>query len=114
MDKTIFKAGQEVMAKQDFDIDGFFGEEPIHVKAGSKGYISADGFLHHTTGAARGKIQKLAEDKFEVKGYDHENIAKMVWNRICIHFGFYEVLEDYDIEEKNVLDEIEDILSDIL
>ena len=114
MEKTVFKAGQEVVAQKDFDVEGFFNEEPIRVKAGSKAFISADGFLHHITGAARGKIQMLDKDKFEVKGYDHENIAKVVWGSVSRYFGFEDMLEDYEIEESDVLEQIEDILSEIL
>lgn len=114
MSKTVFKAGQEVFANKDFKVEGFFDEKAIEVKAGSKAFISADGFLHHTTGAARGKIQKLSEEKFEVKGYDHENIAKMVWGRVSLYFGLDDMLEDYEIEESDVIAQIEDILSEIL
>lgn len=114
MHKIVFKAGQEVVAQKDFTIESLLGGEPIQVKEGSKAFISADGFLHHTTGTAKGKIQKLSEDKFVVEGYDHENIAKLVWNKILMQCGIQDVLEDYDIDEKTVLEEIEYILLDIL
>ncbi len=114
MSKTIFKAGQEVVANKDFDVEGFFDEEPIKVKKGSKAFISADGFLHHTTGAARGKIQKLSEEAFEVKGYDHENIAVMVLDRLKLYFPINEFIDDYDVSEKEMLDQIEDTLREIL
>ena len=114
MSKTIFKVGQEVVASNDFDVEGFFGEEPIKVKKGSKAFISADGFLHHTTGAARGKIQKLSEEAFEIKGYDHENIALMVLDRLKLYFPMNDFMEDYDVSEKEMLEQIEDVLVEIL
>lgn len=114
MEKTIFKAGQEVVAQKDFNVEGFSGEKSIKVKQGSKAFISADGFLHHTTGAARGKIQKLSEDKFEVKGYDHENIARMVLDRLICYFPIGEFLEDEELEERELLEQIEEVLEEVL
>lgn len=113
MSKTVFKAGQEVIANKNFKVEGFFDEEPIEVKSGSKAFISADGFLHHTTGAARGKIQKLAEDKFEVKGYDCENIARMIFNRLDCVFNISDYLDDEEYDKKEMLNEIEDVLDEI-
>lgn len=114
MSKTVFKAGQEVVANKDFDVEGFFGEEPIKVKQGSKAFVSADGFLHHTTGAARGKIQMLSEDKFEVKGYDHENIAKMIYEKIARYMEIDSMLEDYDMDKAYLMEVIEEAIEEIL
>lgn len=114
MSKTIFKAGQEVVVKEDFNVEGLFGKQTINVKKESKAFISSDGFLHYTTGAARGKIQKLSEEVFEVKGYDHENIAVMVLDRLKLYFHINEFIEDYDISEKEMLEQIEDVLTEIL
>lgn len=48
-----------------------------------------------------------------VEGYDHQNIAKMIFNRLENAFGLTEYLGD-DYIMSSVKDEIEDTLIDIL
>ena len=106
------KIGQEITSTQDFEIELTLSGNKLLVKEGDKGFVDSKGNVHYTTGQARGKIQCLTN--VELKGYDHENIAKMIFKRIKNEFGLSEYLEDYEISEKDLVNEIEDILSDIL
>jgi hypothetical protein len=49
-----------------------------------------------------------------VKGYDTENISKLIYEHISRRFNLDEFLEYYEYEEKDLKDEIDYILSEIL
>lgn len=103
------KIGEEIIINQEFDIQGCFSDDLIQVKKGDKGYIDSNGFVHYITGKARGKIQKIAN--VEMKGYDTENIAKLIFDRIKTEYGIKEYLYAYD--EKYIIEDINYILSEI-
>lgn len=98
------------MVTEDFEIQGF-ADDKILVKKGDKGFVDSNGFVHYETGNARGKMQKFKD--IELEGYDTENIAKLILDELKWKFNFGEFLEDYDCEEKNVVDEIDCVLSEI-
>ena len=106
------KIGQEIIITKDFEIVGF-SESEVLVKKDDKGYVDSMGDLHYQTGAARGKIQAIKED-VDVKGYDCENIAKIIYKRLQSQFEIKEFLEEYEIPVEDFTNEIEDVLSDIL
>lgn len=108
-----YKIGEAISFSEDFEIESALGGNKLQVKAGDKGYIDSRCSVHYTSGQARGKIQSLGKE-IEVNGYDHENISKMIFRRIKNEFGLAEHLEGYEISDKNVIEVIEDILSDIL
>ena len=108
------KIGQELVAQQNYEVNGFSDEEPIKVKAGSKAVVNANGYIEHTTGSARGKIQMLNEANFKIRGSDIQNIAKMILDRLKYSCEFGTVMEDYDLEEKYVLEQIECELDRVL
>ena len=105
------KIDQEVIVREDFKINTRVSERVMTVKKGEKGFLNSNGCLHLTTGKAKGKIIRI--DDIEVKGYDHENISKMIFNRLN-SFGIEEFLIYEEIESKHFIEEIEDMLSDIL
>jgi len=109
---TTYKIGEEISFNIDFEIEAVLGKR-LQVKQGDKGYIDSKGHIHYTTGQARGKIQSLGSE-IEVKGYDYSNIAKMLFKRLNNEFNLKEALDDYDVSETDVIDSLEDILSDIL
>ncbi len=111
METNTLQIGQEIIIKDDLEIEGFGGNK-ILVKKGDKGYVDGMGFLHYQTGAARGKMQVIKDAV--VKGYDYENIASMIYKRLQGEFNIKEYLEGYDIPVKDFESEIEWILSDIL
>ena len=100
------KIDQEVIVREDFKINTRVSERV------EKGFLNSNGCLHLTTGKAKGKIIRI--DDIEVKGYDHENISKMIFNRLKNSFGIEEFLIYEEIESKHFIEEIEDMLSDIL
>ena len=108
-----YKIGEEIGFSEEFEPESVFGGNKVTVKEGDRGFLDSRGMIHYTTGQARGKIHSLGKE-IEVEGYDYENIAKILWNRLKSKFEIEEFLEDYDVSEKDVIEELEDILSDIL
>ncbi|WP_195938703.1 hypothetical protein [Romboutsia sp. 1001713B170131_170501_G6] len=105
------KIGQEIIEKQDYEIEKMISKDKIKIKVGDKGFVDSRGRVNYTTGAGRGAIVNY---DLEVKGYDHENIAKMIFNRLNAVYGLETYLEDEEIEYKEFVEEIEDVLMDIL
>lgn len=108
----IHKIGEEIRVVRDYEIETILSEDKLQVKEGDKGFVDSSGSIHYTSGQARGKIHRLRE--VEVEGYDQHNIAKMIFKRIKNEFMLEEHLEGYDLSEKDFIEEIEDVLSDIL
>lgn len=106
------RIGQEIIVKEDFKINTIVSDKVKTVKKGDKGYLDSKGFMHITTGNGRGKIVNV--EGIEVKGYDYENIASMIFGRLSNYFNLDEMLENEDIESERFKDEIEDVLMDIL
>lgn len=106
------RIGQEIEVKEDFKINTIVSDKVITVKKGDKGFLDSKGLMNITTGNGRGKIVKINDVK--VKGYDHENISKLIYKRLCSSFEIGDFLYDNDIEANKMIEEIEDILSDIL
>lgn len=106
------KIGEEIKIKEDFKINTTISEKVITIKKGDKGYIDSNGFLHLLTGNGRGKIVKINDVK--VKGYDHENITKLIFDRLNTEIRLEEILENEELNNKDLLEVIEDVLSDIL
>ena len=106
------KIGSEMIITEDFEIKGFFNEDTILVKKGDKGFIDSSGSMHYETGNARGKIQRFND--LELKGYDTENIAKLIYEVLKYRYSFDDFLEDNDLEIKDVIDELDYQLSEIL
>lgn len=113
--KNKFKVGAEVAMVDDFEIESVITKNKIKVKQGDRGFIDSKGFIHYITGQAKGKIQKLDWDELEVKGYDHTNIAKMIYDVLNWHFNIYDdFLDDYEIEKEDFINAIEEILMEVL
>ncbi|MCB2308847.1 hypothetical protein LGL08_20450 [Clostridium estertheticum] len=106
------KIGQILTMTEDFIIESCFDKKVIQVKTGDTGFIDSKGSIHYIDGQARGKMQKLKD--VEIKGYDYESIATLIFKKIYNEYGLAEVFEDYGIEKKGFIDSIEDILTDIL
>jgi hypothetical protein len=106
------KIGQIVTVKEDFEIETAIGGKKLQVKEGDKGFVDSRGFIHYTSGKARGKIQVFKD--CEVKGYAHNDIASLIFKRLNCEVNLLEMLEDNDIDQNDFTDLIEDILMDIL
>jgi len=108
-----YKIGEEIGFSQDFEIESALSRNKVTVKVGDKGFIDSKGNVHYTTGQACGIIQRIGKE-IEMEDYDYHSIAKMLWNRLKSQFEIEEFLGDYDVNEKDVLEELEEVLSDIL
>lgn len=106
------KIGQEITIREDFEINNIVSNTVINIKEGDKGFLDSKGFLHITTGNGRGKIVKM--DGIEPTCYDYGNISKMVFDRLDGVFGLKNFLEDEEIDIKEFIEEIEDVLIGIL
>ncbi|EPY2295890.1 hypothetical protein ACXATC_003560 [Clostridium sporogenes] len=105
------KIGEMIRIKEDFEIKTAIRENTIQVKEGDTGFMDSKGMIHYLTGEARNKIQKI--DDIEVKGYDYESIAKLIFKRLNIEYNICEMLENEGIEGHEFRDTIEDVLTDI-
>lgn len=105
------KLGQEVKFTEDFTIKALISGDDLNVKAGDKAIVINRGY-QILTGEARGKILAFEKGE-ETEGYDYQNIAKRIFNRINAVFGLEMYLDDEEIEYKEIIEEIEDVLMDI-
>lgn len=108
----MYKIGQEISIKEDFEIKTISTSTIIKIKQGDKGYVDSKGFLHLTTGKGKGKIINI--EGMEVSGYHHEDISKRIFARLSNYFNLDEILENEDIDIDRFKEEIEDVLMDIL
>lgn len=106
------KIGQELEVKEPFKVNTTVSDKVITIKQGDKGFIDSKGVFHLTTGNGKGKMIKINDA--EMKGYDYENISKLILNRLDAVFGLESYLNDEAIEHEEFIGEIEDILMDIL
>lgn len=111
MNGKVLKIGQEIEMTEDFVIESCLGTKVLEVKKGDKGYIDGNKLIHYTTGKARGMLQKV---DVEIKGFDYENISKIIFNRLNSSYNIKEFLDDYDLDKKEFTEEIENALIEIL
>lgn len=103
-----YKIGQILVSNQDVEVEKALSGEKVVIPKGNKVIIGADNLAHHIH---TGMIQPLGDA--EVKGYDAEGLAEYLLIVLKAHFPLADMLEDYDIEEKDLKDEIEYALDDI-
>lgn len=107
------KIGEVIELDRDIELKTALTDTAITAREGDRCIVTADGWLRFLNGEARGKMIGAGEG-FEIDGYDHENIAKMIVTRLNGYIGLDNILEDYDIEQSSVIEEIESVLDDIL
>ena len=107
-----FKIGQEIIIDEDHTIQSLLTNKMTWIRAGDKGFIDSNGNIHYTTGDARGKIVPYTT-KENLKGYDTQNIALMIYKKLDTEFNISDFVDVYDIEKQDVLDILEDLLIDI-
>lgn len=103
-----YKIGQILTSNQDVEVEKALSDEKVVIPKGNKIIIGADKLAHHI---CNGMIQPLGNA--EVKGYDTEGLAEYLLIILKAHFPLADMLENYDIEEKDLKDEIEYALDDI-
>lgn len=107
MGDITLKIGQIVTAPRDYELEGYFGSKRT-IKKGTQAWISTDGAIYHLNGV----IETPADGNFNVSGYDVEGIAQRILAQLKIHLPFGDMLEDYEVTEKDITDAIEWALDD--
>lgn len=105
---TRYKIGQILTSKEDVEIEKGFSGEKVIIPKGNKVMIGADKLAHHLKD---GMIQPLPEDT-EVKGYDTENIASVVFDWLQYTFSIAEYLDEVGSDREEFCKEIEWALSE--
>ena len=103
-----YKIGQILTSNQDVEVEKALSGEKVVIPKGNKIIIGADKLAHHLR---TGMIQPLGTA--EVEGDDSEGLAEYLLLVLKAHFPIDEMLEDYEISERMLLDEIEYAFDDI-
>lgn len=103
-----YKIGQILVFKKDVKVEKALSNEIVVIPKESKAIIGADNLAHHLS---NDMMQPLGDA--EVSGYDAAGLAKYLIMSLKSHFPIDEMLENYDIEEKELMDEIKYALNDI-
>ena len=103
-----YKIGQILTSNQDTEVEKALSGEKVVIPKGNKIIIGADKLAHHLR---TGMIQPLG--MAEVEGYDSKGLAEYLLFVLKAHFPIDEMLEDYEISERMLLDEIEYAFDDI-
>ncbi|MGL5642048.1 MAG: hypothetical protein ACRDDM_07255, partial [Paraclostridium sp.] len=82
------------------------------VKKGDKAIVNSRGFIEYISGKSKG-IRQVVKG-ITVEDYDHRNISKMILQRLINVYNLEEFMEYEEIESKEMIDEIEDVLCEIL
>ena len=106
------KIGQEMKFKNDFEIETMIKKDKIKVKKGDKAIVTKHG-LKILNGYARGMILPFEKNN-KPEGIDYENISKLIYQRLNSEYDMSEFFIDYEIDKKDFIYSIEDILLDIL
>lgn len=104
-----YKIGQILTSTKDVAVKKALSNETVIIPKGNKIIIGPDKLAHHLR---NGMVQPLCKDD-TVEGYDAEGLAEYLLLILKAHFPIAEMLEDYDLEEKELKDEIEYALDDI-
>lgn len=112
MSDEVYRLGQEVKFINSFEIESELSKNKLQIKDGDKAIITRSGFKI-INGEARGKILNFQQDK-KIIGYDHLNIARLIYQRLNAVYGLEMYLDDEEVEMDEFLEEIEDVLMDIL
>lgn len=107
--KTTYKIGQILTSNCDVEVEKALSGDKVVVPKGNKIIIGADNLAHHLR---NGMIQPLAEN-IEVKGYDSEGIAEFIFSWVSRFYPIDEMFEDYEVDEKEFISEIEYALDEI-
>lgn len=106
------KIGQEFVIAEDFETKTCLSKTTVIVKKGTKGIVDSRKFIRLLSREHYGKMLPLGED-FTLEGYDTENIAKQIYERLKNQYNIDEFLDGYDTDPKEVIEEIDDVLDDI-
>lgn len=93
----------------------------LDIKPGDECYIAMMGnevpAFNFLTGNLAGKtllMNKNEKEDFIIEGYDTHSIASMLMNRIGWRCGLDDAMEEFEIDKKRCIEEMEDLLDEIL
>lgn len=104
------KIGQVLTSNVETVVEKAFSEEKVIIPKGNQVIVCNNNRVMHLR---NGMIQPLGGD-FEVDGFDTEGIAKYVLRKMKFYLPFDEMCDDYEVQEAEVIEAIQDALSDIL
>lgn len=104
-----YKIGQILTSKIDTEVEKSLSGQKVTIPSGNKIIIGADCLAHHIK---NDMIQPLGNNA-EVNGYDTNGLAEYLYISMKSRFPFKEMMEDFDITEKEIKDEIEFALEEI-
>lgn len=107
--KVTYKIGQILTSEYDVEVKRGISGEKVIIPKGNKIIIGADNLAHHM----RNRMLQPLGDSIEVKGYDAEGIAEFIFSWISRFYPIHEMLEDYEVSEKEFISEIECALDEI-
>jgi len=108
------RALKVVEMQQDFEVSNM-SKEKLTVLKGTKGRVNSRGNVKLLEGELRGKLLPRTMFDFEVEGIDFNQLSQLIFQRLDYYLpSFDEYMDDYEIEKKDVINEIEAMLYDEL
>lgn len=104
----VYKIGEILTSKEDVEIEKALSSVKVVIPKGTKVMIGADKLAHYLK---TGRIQPLPEGT-EVKGYDTENIASVIFDWLQYCFSITDYLEEIGYDREHFCKEIEWALSE--
>lgn len=111
MDK--FKVFDEFALTEDFEISTVLTEKKITLKEGDKLRVGTK-WVKILSGEGRGKLLPNHMAGFEVEGINTEKMCQYLLQQLKREFSFDEHIEGYDLDEKQIIEFMEECLDDYL
>ena len=108
-DVPAFKYGQLLVSNQETEIERAITGEKVKVPAGNRVVVGFDQLAHHLWD---GSIQPFSKH-IMIGGYSNTGIVAAIWERICAEFPVSEMLDEFEIQPKDVTDTIKNALEEI-
>jgi hypothetical protein len=105
MEEVSYKIGQHLKLTEERKFKTAISEEEVIFPAGTEVFISA----HRQYIFPNEKIAALPENAV-VKGYDQDGITEIILRKLKRNLPVSEMMEDYDITDKDIKDAILDAL----
>ena len=104
-----YKIGQILISTEELELEKALSGEKVIIPKGNEVIIGGDNFAHHI----RSNIIQVLPIDAVIEGYDCEGLADYIVRKLKAMYPLSEMLEDYEIDEKDFTDDIEYILSEI-
>lgn len=98
-----YKIGQILVLNTDIEVERALSRKKVVIPKGNKIIVGADKLAHHIS---NGMIQPFPEGT-EFEGYNTTDLAKYLVRFLKIRFPLVDMMESYDVDEKELRDEIE-------